>query len=168
MKRLPAVVLTVALTGSFIAAGERSLSRMNDPQPDADRPDASWEEVSPPSAFVGRLSAKREVVRAVIDGRLSLFEGASLVGAIHRSLPEMAELSLSDAWTSPLGVAPRTDEERLCRQILWGVATQLEDDPARARAVTERLVAEYWGALSSLGTIRLPEPSAVGIDRDWH
>src|SRR5262245_56953118 len=111
-----------------------------------------------PEAFVLRSMAKRQGARQVGAGRLSLLQAAALFGALNSLPPQAPELSKIDPHVRPPRVPPRTDEERLCWQVIGYVAAELEQQPDRASAVVARLEAELEEELCTWGRVRLPDP----------
>src|SRR5262245_32853045 len=106
-----------------------------------------------------RIFAKDLVASEVAAGRRSLFEAAALFGALNRVPPQASALSLMDSKAGGPRVPARTDEERLCRQVIVWAPTVLTGWPAdEARSVTDRLEAEFWEELRERGVIRLPDP----------
>ncbi len=83
-----------------------------------------------------RVAARQAVVRAVIEGRLSLTEAAD----------EFQELDLRsktfhwDVFRQQMPGA--TDQERQCRAVLTHVRLQLAHDPDAAQALCQRLETE--------------------------
>lgn len=83
-----------------------------------------------------RLNSKLETVQKVIDGKWSL----------HQAAARFAELDVSQSrnihafWRATC--PGDTDEERYCWTVLRFTAAVLQDRPAQARAMRERLQAE--------------------------
>lgn len=105
-----------------------------------------------------RSGARDQIARDVIAGRLSLVQAASLFGALNRIPPQSPKLSILDLQVSRLRVQARTDDERLCRQVVECVGWELAEEPDRADAALARLEAEFKEELRKEGTIRLPSP----------
>jgi hypothetical protein len=108
-----------------------------------------------------RILAKNRISRDVIVGRLSLVEAAALFGALNRLPPQATPLSLADRRGSPLRIPARTEEERLCRQVVEYVRWALVEEPDRAEDPVARLNAEFKEELDKQGSIHLPDTSAL-------
>jgi hypothetical protein len=106
-----------------------------------------------------RIVAKSRIARDLIAGRFSLLQGAALFGALNRVPAQSAKLSVLDAQVSRLGVRPRTDQERLCRQVIDYVASALAADPDRQETAVAHLEAVFMDELHRQGTIQLPDVS---------
>jgi hypothetical protein len=125
---------------------------------------AETPELSRPASEVVilRAIAKNQVAREVAAGRNSLPEAAGLFRALDRLAPESAPASEWFGDDLPPNIPGRTDEERLCRQVVAYVRVALRDGPADvAAAVVARLEAEFREELRQRGTIRLPDPSEL-------
>jgi hypothetical protein len=71
-------------------------------------------------------------------------------------------LSLLDPYSWALSAPVRTDDERLCRQVVEWVESLLRKESEKlAEAAVARLNAEYREELRTRGTIRLPDPSSL-------
>jgi hypothetical protein len=108
-----------------------------------------------------RWVAKELIAREVADGRRSLVEAAALYGALNRLPPATRELVREDVGDSPLHAPVRTDEERLCRQVVRWVQRLFLDTPEQARQAVARLEAELVEAQARPGGLRLPDPARV-------
>ena len=109
-----------------------------------------------------RILAKDLVAGEVAAGRRSLFEAAALFGALNRLPPEAMPLSLTDSKAGGPRLPARTDEARLCRQVIVWVPAVLKGWPAdEAKSVTARLEREFWEELRERGVIRLPDPHSL-------
>jgi hypothetical protein len=149
MRAVTKKCLTVALAVG-LAAG---IGRLG-PPPVADPPadDGADEQVIPP---VVRGLAKRQIARAVIDERLPLLRAAALYADLNRWPPRAAPLALADDFHCPLRLPARTEEERLCREVVRHVWAELRGGPEEP-AVAARLRGEFDEALRRDGAIRLP------------
>ena len=156
MRVSPQIFLAIALVGSLaVVYGSRP------PEPERltapPRPGAVRE--PPPVAL--RILAKQSIVRAVIDGRLSLLEAAALWGEVNRLLPGGPGLAFQDEHHNPSRPPLRTDEERLCRRVIdWIETGPYAGSPSRAAEIVARLNAEFREWLRR-GTNRLPDPSGL-------
>jgi hypothetical protein len=111
-----------------------------------------------------RIVAKFRIARNVIAGRFSLLQGAALFGALNRVPAQSAKLSVFDPQVSR--IRPHTDQERLCRQVVDYVASELAEDPDRQETVVAHLEAVFMDELERHGTIQLPDPScSVSVER---
>ena len=108
-----------------------------------------------------RIAAKYRVARDVIAGRFSLLEGAALFGALNEVSPRAPELSLFRVHDSVRDVPGRTEEERLCRQVITYAGWELLAEPERANAVVGRLKADFNAKLCQGGAIQLPDSSSL-------
>jgi hypothetical protein len=108
-----------------------------------------------------RSTAREQIAREVIAGRLSLVQAAALFGALNRIPPQSPNLSVVDMHASRLRIRARTDNERLCRQVVECVGSELATEPDREQAAVARLQAEFKEELRKTGTIRLPDPLTV-------
>jgi hypothetical protein len=106
-----------------------------------------------------RCFAKALIADEVIGGRQPLLEAAALFGALNRLPPEPLPLSVADVEKSVWGIPSRTDEERLCRQVVAWVSHRMPRD--QADAAVARLAAEYRWELHAQGAIRLPDPASL-------
>jgi hypothetical protein len=97
------------------------------------------------------LRTREAISRALVEGRMTLFEAAA----------RLRDCSLSDPgfrWDSFRRCFPGdSDEERFCRRAIDGAVGLLAARPERARAVRLRLEAELNAALGR-GLLHLPEP----------
>ena len=158
MKRSPVKLLILPLAAVLLTLTlRRCPPGPGEPTPPPHDPHQT-DQPGVPETFVLRVVAKRQVARQVSAGRLSLPQAAALFGALNALPPQAADLSKLDPHLRPPQVAPRTDEERLCWQVIRYVAAELEQQPDRARAVVARLEAELEEELRTRGRIRLPNP----------
>src|SRR5262245_2036868 len=123
MRRPPLKVLVLALAVALLASAFslRPLRREPLPPPEDLEEEAQTDVIR---TAVLRWTAKRQVAREVIAGRLSLGQGAALFGALNR-LPPEAGLPLIDPHTLHRRVPPRSDAERLCWLVIWYVEAEL-------------------------------------------
>jgi hypothetical protein len=157
MRASPRKFLALTLAG-FVAFA--LLGRT--PGPEAPPPPAG--EADPlPEGLALRLRAKQQLAREVVAGRRPLVEAAALFGALNRLPPAAAEPARADAYVSALRVPVRTDEERLCRQVVEWVHRLLlrEASPERADEVVARLEAEFLRERRAHGAVRLPDPATL-------
>ena len=113
-------------------------------------------EILPPdpgSAEIERsLREKDQVARAVIDGRLTLVEAVARFRAINASRPANLPVRLDQ-------YPGKTDEERVCREVISYVETRLPDQPETS-AILARLESELQAHLAADGAIHGPNTSA--------
>jgi hypothetical protein len=160
MKRWPYVALACTLAGTVAV-----VCCPHVPEPAESIPTTETEAsvaVVPKTAFL-RFIAKKLIAREVAEGQRSLLEAAALFGALNRLPPETPELSPQDnstyGWV--LNDPVRTEDERLCRQVVqWVDAFRLSDPPEYAAAAVARLLAEYR-ELHQHGAVRLPDPPTL-------
>ncbi len=96
-----------------------------------------------------RVQARRDVVAAVITGRMTLPEAAGAFRELNRGTP-------SSFWAAfPHTYPGDSDEERHCRQVIGYVRTELEEYPGGENEVLRRLEAELQAHLER-GTLHLP------------
>jgi len=126
----------------------------SDPTTDAAAPEtAEW-----------RIRLKTPMARTVAAGRVSLFEAAAWFGALNRPPPESAFPLARDRADIPLTAPVRTDDERLCLQVIDRVhRLPREGAPDCVDAVLRRLEAEYRAQQDKHGSVRLPDPSTLPI-----
>jgi hypothetical protein len=138
------ILLSALRDGSPPGAGVRG----ERPLPEA-APGAPEEEV----ALLSRLTQeKRAVAGRLIAGKITLAEAAALFRAINARRPK----------TFPLCPEPfpgRTDEERICRQVLAHVAAELSLSPGEADPRLDCLEYDLATLLAQDGTIHLPPVS---------
>jgi hypothetical protein len=84
---------------------------------------------------LARLRAKEAIARQLIEGRLTLLEGAQRLGELPGALSDWAEMLPAQE----RGSSPR---ETYCRHLIGMVQASLSSQPNRARAVLARLEAE--------------------------
>jgi hypothetical protein len=109
---------------------------------------------------------KRQIALDVIEGRLSLVDAAAKYGELNRQHPIAIPLDHGDDHPTPLRSPVRTDEERLCRQVINWVGALLSEDPDRAKIVVARLELEYRTEQDKESGVRLPDPATVQWRRD--
>jgi hypothetical protein len=90
---------------------------------------------------VARLWAKERVAEEVIAGRLTLRQAAARYRHLARAHPGFFWKQYREAYPGP------TDWERHCQEVLALVRHRLRDRPDQARAVLDRLGAEWPAAL---------------------
>jgi hypothetical protein len=109
-----------------------------------------------------RILSKEQIAWEVAAGRRSLVEAAALFGALNRVVPAAPGLVTHDNYYSDLQVPVRTDEERLCQQVVDWVAGILQRErPGQTQGVVARLTAEFHWERRRHGAIRLPDPATV-------
>jgi|SRR5262245_13212648 len=102
-----------------------------------------------------RVQVRRDVVAAVITGRMTLLQAAGAFRELNRGSP-------SSYWGAFGHLYPgASDEERHCRQVIAYVRTELEEYPGGENEVVRRLEAELRGHLER-GKLHLPEPPRTG------
>jgi hypothetical protein len=112
-----------------------------------------------PETVILREIAKGQLAGDVIAGRRTLWEAAALFRALNGMTPA---LSNSPRVVDPsLNIPADTEEAWLCRQVVAFVGVELHEQPDRAEAAVARLEAEFFAALRTHGTIRLPDASAL-------
>jgi hypothetical protein len=104
-----------------------------------------------------RIVAKSRIARNVVAGRFSLLQAAALFGALNKVPAQSAKLSVLDTQASRLGIRPRADEERLCRQVIDYVASELTGDPDRQAIAVAHLEAVFMDEMHRQGAIQLPD-----------
>lgn len=80
---------------------------------------------------------------------------------VNRLPPATRELNWEDEDDSRLHAPARTNEERLCRQVIRWVRRLLHDTPEQAQQTVARLEAEFVEAQARPGGLRLPDPARV-------
>jgi hypothetical protein len=106
-----------------------------------------------PSIFQ-RTESKRRIALDVIANRCSLIEAAALFRELNR-MPPVA--IVNEVWLPiPMTATVRTDDERLCGQVINWV-DRLLHGTAESDAVLTRLEREYRSEQAKPGGIRLPE-----------
>jgi hypothetical protein len=93
----------------------------------------------------------------LVAGRLTLLQAA----AGFRAVEQIKEMYVRPV---PLDFPGKTEEERLCRQVLAYAEQRLRDEPGQA-AVVERLRQELQERLDRDGAVRLPAPPDLGHPR---
>jgi hypothetical protein len=157
MRSLPSKFLAVALTVSLTVAFYR-------PAPEPDAPaTAPGPEVAAAADFVRlRSVAKEQIAREVAGSRRSLVSAAALFRELNRLEPPAPELAFSDGYPSSFRPRARTDEERLCRQVVNWVANLVRRElPEQADTVATCLEAEFLAERRAQGAIRLPDSSSL-------
>jgi hypothetical protein len=100
------------------------------------------------------INRRAALVSDLVAGRLTLFEAAAGFRAVQQTKERYVK-------PVPLSFLGKTDEERLCRQVLACVEQRLRDEPDQA-AVVARLQQELEEHLGRDGTVHLPAPPDVG------
>ncbi|HZT82744.1 MAG TPA: hypothetical protein VFA26_21115 [Gemmataceae bacterium] len=102
-------------------------------------------------AVVQRLEKKQQVIAALLGGRLSLLEAAARFRELNETPSELPNHSYRILFEG------KSDEERLCRQVIaWAYNEAEVSSPEGARAVRRRLEAELAEHLARHGTVVLP------------
>jgi hypothetical protein len=102
-----------------------------------------------------RGQMRRDVVAAVITGRMPLLQAAGAFRELNRGAP-------SSYWGMFGRLYPgASDEERHCRQVIAYVRTELEEYPGGENEVVRRLEAALRAQLER-GPLQLPEPPRTG------
>lgn len=99
-----------------------------------------------------RLKAKEEVVYRTVDGELTLFEAAAWFRFLNENPSDCQEAYRETC----LG---KSDEEKLCRQVISWVGESLRHRglASRAEQETRRLEQILAQHLGKSGTVKLPE-----------
>jgi hypothetical protein len=142
-----AAVLLTALAGVLYRNWNLFERRLSDPRT-GQNPSVSprlAREVLPPDPDVAAIQRsveeKDEIAQAIIDGRMTLVKAAARFRAINASRPP--------AWPDRLDLYPgQTDEERVCRQVIRYVESNLADRPD-ASAILARLESELQAHLAT-------------------
>jgi hypothetical protein len=154
--RLVLVSLAVILT---VVVGRRATER-SVRSPEAEFPAREDSAAPGCEVYVLRIRAKDRIVEALACGRYSLFEAAALFRELDRVPPEVTYLPFTDPALA-LQLESPTEDERHCVTVITYARNSLQgSDPARALALTDRLVAEFWAARSGREGVRLPEAPA--------
>jgi hypothetical protein len=102
-----------------------------------------------PRAVLQGLQQKQQIINAVIEGHIPLWEAADRFQDAHRA----ASLCLETA----TGVPSRTiDNETACRAVIGWVWLALSDRPEQAERVSERLEGELRELLNRGADVRTP------------
>lgn len=96
------------------------------------------------------IQAKRQVVRHLIDGQVSILTAAACFRAAER------EEGL--AFDGCLGLSMSADAESFCRSLIGWVHLTLADRPEQAEEVSDRLESELRAAIERDGRVVLPTP----------
>jgi hypothetical protein len=103
-----------------------------------------------------RILAKHVVAREAAAGTRSLVEAAALFRELDRLPP---------AAPDPSSVPPyrgwRSEEERLCRQVMAFARQVLHDDPPARDRAEARLAGQLQEELRNPGAIRRPDPAEL-------
>jgi gas vesicle protein len=104
----------------------------------------------PDVAGLQRIKAKGAVTQQVIDGRLSLLEGAAWFKYLNEAMPE----ARSDIAPEDAGLP---EGECYCRQVIRWVGTMAEQTSSdQTQNVARRLQSELDARLRRDGTVTLP------------
>jgi hypothetical protein len=145
------------LTLTLAAAAAAALVVRHAAEPTRPDPPRWWEEVVEPVPETIRLRAlaKRQIAREAASGSRPLVEAAALFRELNRLPPEPRPACLAS-------LPGRTEEERLCREVILFVNQREDDWPAAAAAeAVARLEDELRRELSRDGGIRLPDPAGL-------
>jgi hypothetical protein len=114
---------------------------------------------------VRRIRAKERIVEDLARGRYSLLEAAALFRELDRVPPEA---TYPAPYPSPaLELESPTEDERYCIVVITYARNSLVgSEPERARALTERLVVEFWAERRGRGDVRLPDVPAGELVRE--
>jgi hypothetical protein len=157
MRSLPSKFLAVALTASLTVAFYPRA-----PEPDAPATALGLKVAAASDVVRLRSVAKEQIAREVAGGLRSLVSAAALFRELNRLEPAAPELAISDGYPSSFRPRARTDEERLCRQVVnWVVKLVRRERPEQADAVATRLDAEFLAERQARGAIRLPDSSSL-------
>jgi hypothetical protein len=100
---------------------------------------------------LARITAKGEVIRMLVDGRVTLGEAAAWFRTLNRP-------STTGGRDCAADFPGASAEERLCRQaIAWAKSKARASSASREEAVGRRLEAEFAGLQARDGGVRLPE-----------
>lgn len=102
------------------------------------------------AALAARSRATSEVVRELIDGKVSLLRAAARVRDLFGTDANGCEWLLCSA-------EGNSDGERLCRRVISWAEAHLRDTPERGAAVAARLQRELEQCLQTHGTVVLPQ-----------
>jgi hypothetical protein len=158
MQRWPYCFLALA-----VAVTVAAVFAPHSPEPvEPDNPSAIDALARPvPETMALRVWAKYQIAHDVAAGRRGLLDAAALYGELNQ-LPRVVNLSREDVYKSPWRDPVRTDEERLCRQVVtWVQQLLIREAPDRVSQVLDRLEVEFREALRDQGEIRLPGPSSL-------
>jgi hypothetical protein len=102
-----------------------------------------------------RSLAGGQIIRELLDGRLTLPAAARRLGALHAD-------DAAFLFVVRVHEPGTTDDERLCRHLISIVGADLADEPARARAIRSRLEAELQAFLTDGGAVVAPTAGSSG------
>ncbi|HEV3236813.1 MAG TPA: hypothetical protein VGZ25_07475 [Gemmataceae bacterium] len=88
-------------------------------------------------AFIENIEGKKQVIKAVIDERLTLREAAAQFQTLNLLCPEYDWEGFRRAFPG------RTDEERHCRQVLACLRLEVTSNSGRVYALVARLETEF-------------------------
>jgi hypothetical protein len=158
VRRIVGVGVLAVLALGFFRGGCRSVPDEPAALREDSRPGPDVEEESRRMEHLDRLQQvifwaigqRAALVSDVAVGRLTLFEAAAGFRAVQR---------IKEKYVSPVSLLfpGKTEEERLCRQVIMHVEQRLLDEPNQA-TVVGRLERELQEHLEKYGTIELPEP----------
>jgi hypothetical protein len=157
--RGPFAVLVLLLAAAFTAA--LSLGRAWQPPAEPPAPPAAEARTGLDAGelcalFRSRSESKRQVARDLLAGRICLLEAAARFRQLNAPPPEADTSLFRGASVFP----GRTEEERLCRQVIQWAATEFEDGgrPTAASAACRRRLEGELQALLERGPVLLPPP----------
>src|SRR5262245_37262773 len=145
MKRWPAVILALTLSGALAVV---FCPRV--PGPDELIPPTETEALAEgfPETPALRMLAKKLIALEAAAGRRSLVEAAALFRELNRLPPEAILVPPMNEAFPRSRLPGRTDEERLCRQVVVYASVALGDGPpGDAEAAVARLEAEFFEEL---------------------
>jgi hypothetical protein len=158
MRRLPYCLLTLTIIGALAIAYSPWACG---PADTGSTPAIQTTDGPPPETSTLRLLAKRHIACDVLDGRLSLFEAASLFRVLNTFM-EPAALARDVGHFWALSEPVHTEEERTCRQVVqWVDARRASESPQRVAAAVARLTAEYREEVLRHGNVRLPDRAGL-------
>src|SRR5262249_49490367 len=110
-----------------------------------------------PERMTLRVLAKKHIARDVAAGQLSLIEAATLFRVLNAPA-ELDALARQDREFWVLNEPVRTDDERICRQVVqWVSAMGLTESPECVAEAVARLSEEYRAEVCRHGHVRLPD-----------
>jgi hypothetical protein len=102
-----------------------------------------------PKAVLLGLQQKQQIINAVIEGHIPLWEAASRF--------QLAHVAASQCLETATGVPSRTiDNESACRALIGWVWLTLSDRPEYADRVSERLEGELKEHMNATAQVRTP------------
>jgi hypothetical protein len=119
-----------------------------------EQPTASTEGIQ--DSFLPRLAIKREVAQRVLAEEMTLLEAAAQFRKANQLPGQVADHSLAF-------VPGRTEEERLCRQVIAWVSSTSGQQDSDQEATVARLNSELDEHLVSNARLSLPEVELVMV-----